>query len=391
MRYSTWEIAFSLICLLTCVSIGACNSNHSSEKSNSSKISRSTSSPASIREIGEIGEKNEDKLSEQHPLPFPIAFTSERDGNREIYVTLYAGSSGINISNNPGDDIDLKPFRDGGVFISTRDGDDDIFFVHYNQKLVFDNLTKNPATEKQLAVSPDLQNLLFTSNREGDMDIFLYQRDGFPPRNLTRNEASDEMPIWMPDQRNFLFESDRTGDYDIFIQPIEGGPAKNLTDNPAEDRFPSVSPDGKSMAFESSRDGNIKIYLYKFDGGSVVNLSGDAKYDNTPLFSHDGKFLAFNHGIDENQIKVMIMNLADRSTRQITDYEKSIGVSGFSLDDKWLMYVSKRTGNFDVYIINLENGESIDVTSNPASDYYPAFLPSADFPLIKSIAGSIQK
>jgi len=380
VNYRIWQIVFPVMALLLGISVCACSPK--TKKPSDSSI-------LTLKQLGKTGLAYQDLRSISHPgntpLPFPIAFTSERDGNREIYITLQSGSPGINISNNRSDDNSLRPYRDGGVFVSERDGDDDIFYVHYDGKPIFENLTRNPATEKQLAVSSDLQELLFTSNREGDMEIFLYSRDGFPPRNLTRNEASDEMPAWMPDNERFLFESDRTGDYDIFIQPVKGGPAKNLTDNPAEDRFPSVSFDGKLMAFESNRDGNIKIYLYKFDGGSVECLSGDAKNDNTPLISHDKKLLAFNHGIENEMTKIMIMDLDDHSTRQVTDYETSLGVSGFSPDDKWLLYSSKRTGNFDVYIYNLETKETINVTAHPGSDYYPVFFSSVDAPFIKAI------
>ena len=58
-----------------------------------------------------------------------------------------------------------------------------------------------------MTVSKSLQEILFTSSREGDIEIFFYLSEGFPPRNLTRNEASDEFPVWMPDGESFLFES----------------------------------------------------------------------------------------------------------------------------------------------------------------------------------------
>jgi len=318
------------------------------------------------------------------PLPFPIAFTSERDGQKEIYITIDAGSDGMNITNHESDDTSFLPFEDGGIFVSQRNGDHDVFYVHYINGLAIENLSDNPAVEKQIAVSSDFKKLLFTSTRDGNVDIFLFLSEGFPPRNLTRNESSDEFPVWMPDGNRFLFESDREGNYDIFLQYIDGTTSKNVTQNPASDRFPMPSPDGKYLAFESNRDGSVRILMYNFDNEQTELISSDTGSDNTPLFSHDGKSLVFNH-VENEMSKIQIMNLADKNIRDITDYEKAIGVSGFSPDDKWLMFVSKRTGDLDVFILNLESSKLINVTNHDGSDYYPAFLPSMDSPFIKSL------
>ena len=52
------------------------------------------------------------------------------------------------------------------------------------------------------------------------------------------------------------FTSDRDGNYEIYIMNIDGSGLVNLTNNPAEDHSPSFSPDGSKIALTSNSDGN---------------------------------------------------------------------------------------------------------------------------------------
>jgi len=325
-----------------------------------------------------------DETTEKIPLPFPIAYTSERDGNAEIYITFFENSAGINITKHESKDYGFKPFRDGGVFISQREGDHDIFYVHIKDELIFENLTLNPSVEKQMAVSCDYQKLLFTSNRDGDMEIFLYSREGFPPRNLTRNESTDSFPVWMPDGKTFLFESNRTGDWEIFMQPVDGGANTNLTNNNANEHFAQVSPDGKYMAFESDRNGAQDIYLFEFENETVRSIINDKSMDDSPVFSNDSKYIAWNH--DQNgRSQICIINLNSWEISELTAPSADNWISGFSPHDNLILYVSKQTGNLDVWFMSIDGSGKTQVTNSEASDYYPVFLPDSAIEITRSI------
>src|SRR5437762_3299122 len=61
-----------------------------------------------------------------------IVFTSLRDGNEEIYVTLPDGSGVTNLSHSPGQDADPKWSPDGSriLFYSDRSGNKDLFVMN---------------------------------------------------------------------------------------------------------------------------------------------------------------------------------------------------------------------------------------------------------------------
>jgi len=63
--------------------------------------------------------------------------------------------------------------------------------------------------------------------------------DGSEPVRLTANSAIDFFPFWSPDGQQILFQSDRDGDYEIFVMNADGTGQVRLTDNALNDGQPA--------------------------------------------------------------------------------------------------------------------------------------------------------
>jgi Tol biopolymer transport system component len=125
-----------------------------------------------------------------------LAFTSDRDVNREIYV------------------------------MNAQDGS--------NQT----RLTENPDSDEFPSWSPDGTKLAFTSDRDGNREIYVMnaQNDGSNQTNLTMNPAFDFDPTWSPDGTKLAFTSDRDGNTEIYVMNAQDGSNQTrLTDNGASD------------------------------------------------------------------------------------------------------------------------------------------------------------
>jgi Tol biopolymer transport system component len=218
-----------------------------------------------------------------------IAFTSNRDGNNEIYVMFADGTGQINLTNTPTDEQYPTWSPDGQwiAFSSNRDGNLDIFVMKANGSDV-QNLTNNPANDYQptwFAASglfgPTDEWIVFTSDRDGNQEIYRMEPDGSNQANLTNNPGNDFYAAGEPGGTRVAFTSDRDGNLDIFLMENDGSSVVNLTRNPALDQFPTWGPQGW-LAFTSSRDGNSEIYVMKTDGSTQYNVTQNPAEDNYP-------------------------------------------------------------------------------------------------------------
>ena len=93
------------------------------------------------------------------------------------------------------------------------------------------------------AWSRDGEKVAFYTNglADGVGDVFVVNADGTNRINLTEHHprGKDRRPRWSRDGREILFESDRDGNLEVYIMNADGTNPVNLTNHPADDIAPS--------------------------------------------------------------------------------------------------------------------------------------------------------
>ena len=79
-------------------------------------------------------------------------------------------------------------------------------------------------------------------------DIWTADEDGKNIKRITANKARDVYPRFSPDGKWIAFSSDRNGNFDVFIVPSEGGTAKQI----GTPRARSISRSSNSSAIGRS-------------------------------------------------------------------------------------------------------------------------------------------
>ncbi len=165
---------------------------------------------------------------------------------------------------------------------------------------------------------------------------------------------------------------------DIFTIPAEEGITRNLTQTPGvHERNGVWSPDGKYIAYLSDQSGEFEVYIRKQDGTEPpVQITRDADtYYYDLVWSPDSKKILFSD-------RKFRLQYVDISTRQVTLVEQSdsweINDFSWSPDSRWIAYavpavVETSSTFYKVVLYNTENKIRTDITDRWYDSSNPIF------------------
>ena len=267
------------------------------------------------------------------------------------------------------------PFSTRVAFTTNRDGNDEIYTVNANGSTAI-RLTNNTATDAQPTYSLDGKKIAFMSARDGNFEIYVMNADGTGQTRLTNNPASDVRPAWSPDGSQIIFMSNRSGNFDIFSMFADGtGGVLQLTNNPASDTDPSFSPNGGTIAFLSDRDTpNPQIFTMSSNGLNQTRLTNTGFQEAHPRFSRNGQKMTFaRHVLDSTgfNLQVMVMN-ANGSNPVVLTSAGANANPEFGADDKRIFFNSNRDGNNELYSMAVDGSNQVRMTGNTFCDISPS-------------------
>ena len=94
------------------------------------------------------------------------------------------------------------------AFMSERDGNKEVYVLGADGRTLR-NLTNHSADDWTPSWSPDGNRIAFMSNRDNNNEIYVMDADGGDPRRLTVHPRSDGSPSWSPSGRHIVFVSGR--------------------------------------------------------------------------------------------------------------------------------------------------------------------------------------
>lgn len=177
-------------------------------------------------------------------------------------------------------------------------------------------LTRTPGYDAEATIAPD-GRIVFTSVRDGDMEIYSMHGDGSDVTRLTNRPGPDGGPFWSADGSRIVFrgraippgpELDeyrtllgqglwRPTSLELFVMDRDGGNLRQVTKNGAANFAPYFTPDGRRIIFSSNLHNpggrDFDLFLIGVDGTGLERVTFNDTFDGFPMFSPDGTRLVF--------------------------------------------------------------------------------------------------
>lgn len=148
---------------------------------------------------------------------------------------------------------------------------------------------------------------------------------------------------------------------------------------------PSLSPDRKEIAFVSGGD----IWSVPSEGGVARLLVSHPANESKPLFSPDGRFLAFGSNRTGNG-DIYILDLASGSLRRLTFDDVNDQLDAWSRDGKWIYFTSSSrdiSGMGDIYRIPATGGTPMQMSADRYTSEFES-SPLADGSMVFAARGN---
>ena len=160
-------------------------------------------------------------------------------------------------------------------------------------------VTDTTARERDVAWSPDGKELVYASDRDGQLDLFaarptdrndgkFYRTTSFTERRLTGSPEDEQQPAFSPDGKWLAYVR---GKGDLVVAAADGSAPNVLFRHWGRIEY-SWSPDSKWIAFSREDQAfNEEVWIMPAAGGEAVDVSQHPGQDTRPVWSPDGRRL----------------------------------------------------------------------------------------------------
>jgi serine/threonine-protein kinase len=228
---------------------------------------------------------------------------------------------------------------------------------------------------------PDGGWIVFDSERNGSLDLFVVGSDGSDLRPLTTAPGIERGGTWSPDGTRIAFygATSDTSPYDLFVMDADGTHPVNLTNTPdIDERYPTWSPDGTQIAFQRNSDEDFDLYLINANGGGLLELTSNDNADLGPDWSPDGTQIVFHTDAwgEPEKYDIAVIDLATQQTRRLTDDSMINSFATWSPDGTQIAYHAiNSAGTVNVFVVTGDGSGARQITHSTNRSAFPDWSP----------------
>jgi TolB protein len=230
-----------------------------------------------------------------------------KGGKKVLYASTFGGGKNCPPDPDFSQGYVWAVYPDYDIYTSTPDGKN------------IQKLTDSPGYDAEATVSPDGKRIVFTSERDGDLELYSMDIDGKNVKRLTNEVGYDGGAFYSPDSKMIVYRGShpkteaqikRDQDllkkhlivpttFEVWVMNADGSGKRQVTTLGAASFAPFFTPDGKKIIFctnyfaTDQRKRNFDLAMINVDGTGLERVTFYDSFDGFPMFSPDGKKLVF--------------------------------------------------------------------------------------------------
>lgn len=256
-------------------------------------------------------------------------------------------------------------------------------------------LTNTPTiTPSSTPIGGSSGQIVFSArDEEGDLEIYFLDMfsDDLEPINLTTNKEDDYAPSWSPDGSSIVFVSNRDNknNPDIWLMTIsQDGQVleeMKLTEELGVYDSPAWTPDGEKIVF-TRRVGEPKIYSINPNGTNqkpIITQSGAYEHPSVsyPTSISPKKIVFQLKSLNKEFSTLYVMDMNGENQFQLMEGRTEVYDTSpkFSPDSTQVIFLSKYSTQYDIYIVNSDGTNLSQITGDLANESSPGWSPDGNY------------
>ncbi|GMV03888.1 MAG: hypothetical protein AMXMBFR53_01700 [Gemmatimonadota bacterium] len=191
------------------------------------------------------------------------------------------------------------------IFIANADGSDPR------------QLTDVMGYDAEATVSPTGDKVVFTSVRDGDLELYSMNLDGSGVTRLTDRPGYDGGAFFSPDGTKIVWRAHypaegpeledyqrllaqgliRPGELELWVMNADGSDKRQITSLGGANFAPYWHPSGEKIIWSSNhldpQGREFDLFMINLDGTGLEQITHSPGFDGFPVFSPDGRYLVF--------------------------------------------------------------------------------------------------
>jgi Tol biopolymer transport system component len=185
-----------------------------------------------------------------------------------------------------------------------------------NGKIV-KQLTHSKGYDAEATLSPDGKKMIYTSDKDGDIDLYIMDLDKGTEKRVTNTLGYDGGAWFSPDGKKIIWRASRPKteeeikeykdflkenlvaptNMEVFVANTDGSNVHQVTSYGQANWAPAFMPDSKRIIFASNHEYKrgfpFNLYTINEDGSNLHKVSRDKGFDAFPMFSPNGRKIVF--------------------------------------------------------------------------------------------------